>query len=343
MDIRKSVEKHPLSYIVGCMVAAATLAASVTLYFGAEQTKLLRAKHQSEVDELNSKLASIRRGIPGNEFFDVRRLLYSPNSKTNMPPTSSVYFPDGFYAPKSQDVWTYKDTNELEMNSDLMGISPSEIPQPYKRLVESFKVHMWKAHDESPIENDGQFTKMYTFISLEKMTFADLQTVTKTVLMAQKQAEEKTQLKTKNERPLAGTNPRQPNEVGKDSVDDHEQLAKRLDEIYRADLVGTYFAEMLKVQLESSFEKNQKDELNLVAFQKVGNVLYAQFAVKLNDVRVGGRSFSKYYVTREVMMISTPEGGYLVTINVPSEDPSPRSQKFAAVSAWLSDFRVVVP
>ncbi len=80
VEFKKSVEKNPLTYIATCVIAAATLTAGVMQHFSSQELVLLKERNQSNIDDLNSKLASFRRGIPGSEFFDIRTLLYSRSS-----------------------------------------------------------------------------------------------------------------------------------------------------------------------------------------------------------------------------------------------------------------------
>src|SRR5260370_41076946 len=108
MDLKKSVEGHPFTYLLSCMIAAASLTAGVQQYFAAQEINLLKGKQESDVADLNSKLASLRRGIPGNEFFGIPKLLYSASSKTHTPPGSRTFFPGQVQSPQGQGGWGHK-------------------------------------------------------------------------------------------------------------------------------------------------------------------------------------------------------------------------------------------
>ena len=339
MDLKKAVEKHPLTYILSCIVAAVIVTAGVMGYFAEQHTKLLNTKHQFEVDELNSKLASIRRGIPGDEFFDVRKLIYSPNSESNMPPKSSVYFPEGFYATTSHGVWSYRQTTELALVCDIAGCSPKDVPKHIQEAATLGKVHLWKTGNELSIEGHGLFKKSYPFIGVEKLTFDILRLA---VESGAKQEEEELSEAMKK-LALLGVKPEALNAIEKEEKEgEPDAKVKRAEGLYRDDIIGAFFSTHLKGLVTTPIDF-PNTAVSLVTLQKVGNVLYAQVLVRLKDVKVGGRPLSEFYITRELIIISTPDGAYLIDTFVPSEDPSRRAQTFGAVTTWLNDFRIVIP
>lgn len=349
MDLKKAVEKHPLTYVLSCIVAAVIVTAGVMGYFAEQHTRLLNTKHQSEVDELNSKLASIRRGIPGDEFFDVRKLIYSPNSESNMPPKSSVYFPEGFYATTSHGVWSYRQTTEWALICDIGGCSPKDVPKHIQEAGTLGKVHLWKTGNELSIEGHDLFKKSYPFICVEKLTFDILRLAVESGAKQEKEDEEEELSEAMKKLARLGVKPEALNAIEKEAVNaiekeekEGEPNAKRVEGLYRDDIIGAFFSKQLRGLVTTPVDF-PNTSVSLVTLQKVGNVLYTQVSVRLKDVKVGGRPLSEFYITRELIIISTPDGAYIIQTFVPSEDPSRRAQTFAAVTTWLNDFRIVIP
>lgn len=331
MDFKKSIENHPMTFLVTCIIAASSLTAGVQRYFSTQQTNLLNERHRSEIEELNSKLSSLRRGIPGNEFFDVRHLLYSPNNKTNTPPSSSAFFQEQFYGPKGGGDWIYKQTTELEVMSDLTGISLKSLPVQFQKANSVLTLHVWKAKDETSIEGHDAFKKLYPLITVEKVSFEQMRTISGIAAANEDDADQTPSPEVKQSAQKAV----------EEKNSDAQKFLDGMDKVFRGDAIGAFFRAQLDLQFAATL-LSQKTSVNVVEIQKVGNVLYAQFLITLKDVKVGGRPVPEYFLRKELIIISTPEGAFVINTLVPSDDPAPRSQSFAAVSKWLDDFRVVI-
>lgn len=145
---------------------------------------------------------------------------------------------------------------------------------------------------------------------------------------------------------LLGVKPEALNAIKKEETGggpDAKEPLKRLDELYRGDIILAIFTSQLSLLHDLVVHSSNTAVISLVTVQRVGNVLYAQLSLRLKDVKVEGRPLSEFYITRELIVISTPDGAYVVHTNVPTQDPSRRAQTFAAVTAWLNDFRIVIP
>jgi hypothetical protein len=57
---------------------------------------------------------------------------------------------------------------------------------------------------------------------------------------------------------------------------------------------------------------------------------------------IGGEHHANYFVTQEVIMISTQNAIYIVQTSVPNHEPVPRNEYFVWVNEWLGDFAVMV-
>jgi hypothetical protein len=332
MDLKTSVEKNPFIYLITCMIATATLTAGVQQYFASQQLTLLKGNQQSEVADLNSKLSSIRRGIPGSDFFDIRNLLFSSSSKTNTPPASSTYFPEQFYAPAAQADWLYKETTELALGLDLTGASTTDIPAGTQKALTLLKLHLWRAENGFPVEGNDIFKKLYPFVTVEKVSIEQMRTLSG-IPPAGEVASAK---------PISADAKQDVQRAIERKDSNPQEFVDGMDRAFRNDMIGTFFAMELQTQLRTA-EVSPNLSINLLEIQKVGNVLYAQFLTTIKGVKVGGQPYAEYYVRREMIVISTPDGAFLIGTAVPSGDPAPRDPSFAAVSKWLTDFRVVIP
>ncbi len=331
MDLKKSVEGHPFTYLLSCMIAAASLTAGVQQYFAAQEINLLKGKQESEVADLNSKLASLRRGIPGNEFFDIRNLLYSASSKTNTPPVSTTFFPEQFYAPTGQGDWVYKETTELALGADMAGVSRESVAASFQKGMTLLKLHLWKSKNELPVEGHDLFKKLYPLITVEKVSSEQMRTIAGMPTLSDELLKQ-----------AIATGGKQDVQKAIEKRDSNPQeFVDNMDRAFRNDMIGTYFTIQLQAQSKAALVSPQTS-FTLLEIQKVGNVLYAQFLTTLKDVKVGGQPFAQYYLRKEIIVISTPDGAFLVGTNVPSGDPAARDPFFAAVSKWLSEFRVVI-
>src|SRR5215471_16915459 len=156
MDFKKLIENNPFTYLVTCIVATVTITAGVMEYFSVQEANLLKGKNQAVVDDLNSKLASLRRGIPGNELFDIRNLLYSRSNGANAPVPSSTFF-DDFYAAKPDVDWTYQETTELAVLADMTGLKMTDAPRGMQQAGTQIKFHLWRARKTLPVEGHDIF------------------------------------------------------------------------------------------------------------------------------------------------------------------------------------------
>jgi hypothetical protein len=327
MELKKSVEKNPFTYLISCMVAAATLTFSVCGYFAKQEVTL----EKNQIADLNSKLASLHREVPGGEFFDIRNLIYSTNSTKNAPPSSSKFFPEQFYAPTGQGDWEYKETTELALISDLIGASPTDLPPSLQQAMTLLKLHLWRGKKDIAIEGHDAFKKIYPLITLEKVTSDQMRTLLGIGAAAQEKPKQAAAPEAKQELVKA---------IEKDNADS-QKIVDGLDKAFRNDMIGSFFTSQLQLQLAGAAQSS-RTSFTLLEIQKVGNVLYAQFLITLKDVKVEGRQLPEYYLRKEMIMISEPDGGFFLGTTVPSEDPAPRDHFFAAVSKWLDEFRVVL-
>jgi hypothetical protein len=113
----------------------------------------------------------------------------------------------------------------------------------------------------------------------------------------------------------------------------------QLDSQFRGDLVGNEL--MLQLRLVQEFVLGSADSsVEIVNLQKVGNVVYVQLLLSFRDVTVGGLHYSKYYVRRELIMVSDQTNLYIIQTMVPTPDPSPNREIYSRLTKWFTKLAI---
>lgn len=110
--------------------------------------------------------------------------------------------------------------------------------------------------------------------------------------------------------------------------------ANNLAQFYKAEPTGFYLLNQLD-SLEYS-----DIPIVLTTIEKKENVVYAEINSRLRNVSVNGQSYSSYYLTMQLILISTPDGLYFVKTYLPSA--APFSHAAETVTQWLSNFHIVI-
>ncbi|MCH8275631.1 MAG: hypothetical protein IH851_12670 [Armatimonadetes bacterium] len=330
------IQNNILVILITLGVAVASVTAGVMHYLSNQQENLLRTKHETAVQslvaehkedlaELRTRLQSIERRLGNNDFFDVRQFFLDDARKLQLSMKAQFYGEAGFYAPIDETRWQYVTMSELEFAGHILGkqnplyaMLTSMAPQS-----QSFgTVHLWKGVDEKLVEGPSPpIRRLFPYISVQRVSYEDLFGEIHNIaqdraeMLFTAQSEEARQFK--------------------------EFAAETAAKIFRGDAVGAALSGYLFMQgvMTSMFSNANYYIQNL---QKTGNVVYLQSITTLSDVTIDGEHYANYFVTEEVIMISTPEALYFVQTSVPNHEPAPRNEYFVWVSEWLSDFAVVV-
>jgi len=315
-SLKERVERNPFIYLITCVVAAVGVSTGIQQYFYAQKND----DFQRKLDDLNVKLASIRRGLPGSEYLEIKGLIYEKTHPTIPIPSSSTYFSDGsFYASTAKD-WQYSVSSEAQILKDFSDIDLSQTG--FGQASRVIPAYIWRPKAPPIQVENSEFKRIYPYVMLENVTFEQLHQMLGIV-----GKDEADSISTANEK--------SPGQSGTNDKDDTSDLEKYI----RNDAVGSMFAMKLMMGLLGT---SPKQSFTLLDVQKVGNVLYSQTLVALHDVKVGGKEYSSYYLRLELILIAKPNGISLIQTLIPSEDPSFRNSASAAITAWLEDFRVVV-
>jgi hypothetical protein len=318
-DFKSKIEKNPFFVLIGYVVVSVVISAGVQQYFYKQKTDLASAKCQAAVEDANSKLASIKRGISGSEYFDLRKLLYSGTDPVDLPERAKFFPSDQFYADLDDSDWDYSMTTEMGLLSLFGEVIKTEVPEKLRPVVTAAPVHLWRGKTTYDVKG-SDVGRLFPFISVAKTPLSSISQAVASLATDEDLTK------------LAST-------ASLSKGDSASVFASKLDKIFRGDVVGSLLYYQMDAEEDASMSSPEMG-FYIVEMQKVGNVLYCQTLVTMKDMTVGGRSYPLYYIRREVMIVSTAENVYVVTIFVPSSDPAPRGKIFSAVNSWLSAFRI---
>jgi hypothetical protein len=331
--IKEKIENNPIIFLITSVVGAVAVAAGIQQYFYTQQEKLSASQHQSELRDLDSKLASVKRGMTGHEYFDIRKLLLLPGDTSNIPQSASFFSEDQFYANSKSPDWTFSRSTELALTSELAGEPPDKLPKQLIKASTAFPIYLWKGKEVHKVKDSDLFRNAFAYIILQKIPKDRLKEIIGLgVSMAQEEDDEGKKNQLKSDKPAT---------LAESRAKSAEEFASKLDEIFRGDIVGSFFTLKLTIQLQVAIA-SPKTTFSLVEIQKVGNVLYSQTLITLHNVKIDDKLSPLYYVRQEVMIISTADTLYVVQTMIPSDDPVPRGKIPSSVTQWMDDFRVRV-
>jgi hypothetical protein len=349
--LRDKIQNNIAVILIASGVAVASVTAGVIHYLSQQQQELVIARHEAavqnllaehqhevralagrhdeELAELRTRLRSIERRLGGNEFFDVKQFFVDDTRKLELSKEAEFYN-DGFYAPQDEARWQYVTMSEMEFARHVMGAE-----NPLYAMIESMApqsedfgtVHIWKAADEQIVEGPTPIERMFPYISVERIGYEQLFG----------QIDRMSGL-------LEGMFLGEFDRAGLSQEDRNLVLAQAEENtarLFRGDAVGALLPSYLVMsQMIASMYPNV--HFYIENLQKTANVVYLQTTTTFSDVVIGGEHHANYFVTREIIMISTQDAIYLVQTNVPNHEPVPRNEYFVWVNEWLGDFAVVI-
>jgi hypothetical protein len=219
---------------------------------------------------------------------------------------------DNFYASADESRWEYSKTTELELIETITGQSLDSMSQQATLVP----LHLWRGKDTLTVEDHDLFKSVFPFISLQKISNEQWSEIIGISLGDYE------------------------NNISTGGMD-ADKLIDEMDKLFRGDAVGTVFALYLQQRLVTPvYFPNTKVEL--VEVQKVGNVLYAQSLVTLQDVTVDEASYSQYYIRQEIILVSTPTDFYLMNTSIPGPELVPRGEYFTWVNAWFGELAIII-
>jgi hypothetical protein len=109
--------------------------------------------------------------------------------------------------------------------------------------------------------------------------------------------------------------------------------------LFEGDVIGSMLAQTF-ANVFKTLTFTSDTHASLLNISKVGDVLYCQFLLTINNVTIDARSLPSYFINLETIVISTPKNVYTICDIIPSEEPVLRGTVPAEVTEWLSGFAV---
>lgn len=313
MGIKETIENNIIIVLVTTVVAVVGATFAVVNYF-----------HTQELEEVESRWASIERDLPGIEHYDIRGLISTDDRPID---SELIYFEDdNFYSFKSDQYWKYSKTTELAL-LDLITGNENE-PNP---LIESqltrIPIHLWKGGGSIQMTSEGETFNWFPRITLQKVSYDEI-------------------------RGLFGVGISFAEWINDDDEDydfDEEDLAldssaeeflAAADKAFYSDAAGVFFLLQNTLTLQSILS-SENQVYRIKKIQKIGPILYSQYSTEYSNVEVNGED-ATVYIRQELMVISENENLYLINIILPSLEPIVRAKEYANVNNWLTSVKLVI-
>ena len=324
MTIKEKIEQNPIISLIVLSLILVSGAIGVMQYFHNKEINIIERQDQLKIDELNSKLSSIKRGIGKSDYFDIRQLFISKDDIKNIPQNLKYFGSDQFYALKKLKGFTYKKYSYPELLKAEKGIDPPEI---YKKLYGNQYIHRWASNDKIHVESIEGLDNISPKISVQKLLKKDLRGMLGALFHRVNIGKMLNDYLEKNKL----------TEGKFDSSDVEKNLENMYDGNWTAILLENYLTQALTIP-----SLNSNAEYELLNINKVGNLLYVQGLTTLKNVKVNEVKYNTYYLRDELIITSNINEVYTISTSVPSADPSTRDEHFEAVTDWLSNFKMIL-
>lgn len=323
MSLKSRLENHIVLVVIAACVSTGGVVFGVSQYFHNRAIENAEQVYQIKHETLQTKLASIERGVSGDSYLDIRSLVRNSDDDSIIS-KAQCYFPiDRFYAMRQMDSWEYEQMPEDSYSRLLLGLKPKNFFVSSLSPRESdASLHLWRTGDNFHVQTEKISNHLFPHIYLQKLSFKQLDAFSKAGAV-----DALAEMKRDSEAPL-----------NEDAVD---QQLSRLSNVIRDDFTGIFFYYHLAQIFEQSMA-NADIRSKLIKNQKLGNVLYAQFFTEFDNPRVNNRQVPTFYVRNEIILISTTTDVYLIKIVVPSFEPAPRSGVTSDVNQWLASLKIAV-
>jgi hypothetical protein len=317
MEIKKRIESHPITYLLVSAVSVSTIAVGVAEYFCRQRIDIANQKSELRISTLESDLTSIKRGMGENKYLDIRSFVCPKDRFALLQPSQKAKYDsdDGFYAIFDLPGWKYKKTTVEKFIRELGG---EEMPPASKQLIGKNPVHTWDAVETLTVKGPNDFSESGPTIFLEKTPNAALMNFKKEDF-------------SKLVREVTGA------EMKPDEVPDLSELER----VYRGDVATIYLASFMRDHLRQ-FIGFPEIDTQLVELQKVGNVVYSQVLITVQNATVNDKKLPVFYVRFEEIIITDQNATTVIGITIPSADPAPRGTAYAQIQEWFSGLAIRV-
>lgn len=324
MSLKSRIENHIVLVVISACVTTGGTVFAISQYFNNQS--LARAEESAEIEhsQLETRLASIERGLAKDSYLDIRQLLRTASDDTIIS-RDQGYFPiDRFYALREIKGWQYQHISEAQYEMSLSARKSNiNFVSTETKVLQAHKLHLWRGNKTFHVQSNGLDQQWYPHILVQRLSLDDFDAISK---VAGHEAKE--QINSEQQR------------IVLDEKQVNQQL-KQLSKVVRDDIIGTlFYFQINQTFLESIGNADIKSKL--IKSQKLGNVLYAQFMTEISNTKVNKIPVSRFYLRYELILISTQQDIYLVKILVPSFEPAPRDKMASDINSWLSALKIAV-
>lgn len=142
MNIKDRVERNPFVYILVVTIAISGTAIGIAEYFCRQRIEITSQKSALEISTLQTELTSIRRGLGGNKYLDIRAFVHTKDRLGTPPinPKSKFFEGDDFYARIDLPGWTYERMTNEQVSEKFLG---GKLTSREHKLTGDLFVHVW--------------------------------------------------------------------------------------------------------------------------------------------------------------------------------------------------------
>ena len=314
--LKERIENHPIIVVFSAAVLFAGLfSGPLELWRSSQQSQntakeqRLKNQYQAQVENLKQSLQEIPFTVgQKSRALDVSSLtLHEGDSQGKVTSRDEFIQPAGFYSLRTTALpgWSRLTTSELQFDLATTGLTradfKSSLGQRLVQVVAKLPVYIWRqTNSRFVITGVPGMHVLYPQIIVEQIK--------------QSVVPELFAYDTKS------TN--------------HTQGSNGLAQFYKAEPTGFWLLSQLNDLANSGLP------IALTTIEKKENVVYAQIDTHLRNVSVNGRRYSLYYLTQQLILISTPNGLYFVKTYLPSAAPFPPAAE--ALTQWLGNFHIVI-
>ena len=304
-------QTRQISKVVAAIVVIGTTPAAVVSYIDAEKMEHQERVHAIEIKDLKQQLGTIERRLGGeDEPLDVRELWLTTTEIAEYLDKAIFYQSDRFYAPGTDERWTYKYTSDRAILE--RQIKDEVVLQQLLGGLPDHPMHLWEGRYKHEIRGSRLVKSVFPFVTVDRIALKKLSgSLERSIEVRVKEGD------------LSG-----------------DDAVAMLEDYFRSDLVLRFFINHFAT-VNKLARLDDGLHASVLKLQQRGNVLYAQMKTTLTNVIVGDRNASEYYVIEEIIFISTDDDLYVINTSVPTFDMSPRDEYFGYVTRWLGEFAIV--
>lgn len=318
IDIRKTIEDHPFTVILGIIITTIGVTYTVVTY-------LENSKNEIAINGYKNTISSIERRLGGKESIDISKLIsLASNSQLT---SKSIFFPkDNFFATKD-DYWTYKYTNLGELICIKNGVLP---PKELVNNPMDMPLHIWFGGEKFNVTELGEYPfkgeipsgGLKVLPDNQGVVYSLDQVIFNTLIVLQKWDKNGNSIK---QRKLEHV----------DSV----TYAINFYEIPKSELMGRF----LYFEIKNFYEGLPVDYISkeVLSVQKVDDILYSQFLTTYQDIEINKKKRDKFYLYTEFILINSNDNLYSLRIESPSLEPRKIGVSFQKITEWFAEFGIV--